>query len=62
MNTKFGIMAKKRAFVHHYVGAGMEESELQEAQENLLALEKDYTELNIPTNLYEEQNRVAEVY
>jgi tubulin alpha len=31
MNHKFGIMAKKRAFVHHYVGAGMEESELSEA-------------------------------
>jgi len=28
MNNKFGMMAKKRAFIHHYVGAGMEESEL----------------------------------
>jgi tubulin alpha len=62
MNSKFAVMAKKRAFVHHYVGAGMEESELQDAQENLLALEKDYTELNIPTNVYEEQTREAEVY
>ena len=62
MNSKFGIMAKKRAFVHHYVGAGMEESELQEAQDDLLALEKDYTELNIPSNEWEEQNRGAEVY
>ena len=62
MNSKFGVMAKKRAFVHHYVGAGMEESELQDAQEDLLALEKDYTELKIPSNEYEEQARNGEVY
>jgi len=32
------------------VGQGMEEAELQEAQENLIALEKDYEELMIPSD------------
>ena len=31
MNVKFGKMNKMRAFVHHFVGAGMEESELEDA-------------------------------
>jgi tubulin alpha len=39
MDKKFDLMKRKRAFVHHYVGAGMEEAELDEARENLAALE-----------------------
>lgn len=50
LNKKFNLMYAKRAFVHWYYDEGMEETDFNESQENLLTLELDYKEVATDTH------------
>ena len=44
-------MYAKKAFVHWFVGEGMEEGEIEDARENIAALQKDYQDSHQTTSV-----------
>jgi len=54
LSKKYDMMYSQRAYVHWYVGEGMEEGEFSEAREDLGFLEKDY--LDVMTEQASDEN------
>ncbi len=61
LEHKFDLMYAKHAFVHWYVGEGMEEGEYSETRKGMTALEKDNEEVGIDS-LDEEGEHDGEEY
>merc|ERR1712025_1084007 len=56
LSKKYDMMYSQRAYVHWYVGEGMEEGEFSEAREDLGFLEKDYLDVVSEQASDEEEN------
>lgn len=58
VNQKFDMMFNKRAFVHWYVGEGMEENEFSDARQDMHELEAEYSALAIDNAEYDRQMQI----
>jgi len=57
LSKKYDMMYSQRAYVHWYVGEGMEEGEFSEAREDLGFLEKDYLDVVTEQNSDEDEDQ-----